>query len=92
MAIEVSKYDVIYGNLLSLNFTVDRAHALAATLYQISIKLSLSTDEILKYISDENFQFDNDIYEQLNSRRTNSSQIGRLEQNPIPDFISQQVV
>jgi hypothetical protein len=92
MAIEVSKFDILYGKLLSLNFTVDRANALAATLYQISINLNLSTDEILKYISDENFQFDNDIYKQLNSRRTNSSQLGRLEQNPIPDFISQQVV
>lgn len=92
MAIEVSKFDVIYGKLLSLNFTANRANVLATTLYQISIELNLTTNEILKYINDDSFQFDKDIYAQLNKRRTNSSQIGRLEENSIPDFISQQVI
>lgn len=92
MALESSKYDIIYGKLLSLDFEPEYAKEFAKTLYQISNKLHISVNEILKYITRDGLRFENEIYDQLNSVRTNSSQLGFLDQNNVPSAISQQVV
>jgi phospholipase/lecithinase/hemolysin len=92
MSLEVSQYDIIYGKLLSLNFTTEHAKDLAKTLYQISNDLNISISELLKYVTIDGIRFENEIYEQLNKRRTNSSQIGFLDQNNIPTSIAHQVV
>lgn len=92
MAIETSQYDIIYGKLLSLNFTTEYAKELAKILYQISKDLDISIGELLKYVTSDGLRFDNDVYRQLNTKRTNSSQLGFLDQNNIPSSISQQVV
>ena len=92
MALESSKYDIIYGKLLSLGFEPTYAKEFAKTLYQISKELRISVNEILKYVTEDGLRFENEIYDRLNKLRTNSSQIGFLDQNNIPTSISQQVV
>lgn len=92
MALNVSVYDVIYGKLLSLNFTTEHAKDLAKILYQISVDSNISIGELLQYVTAEGLRFDNRVYEQLNNKRTNSSQIGFLDQNNIPSSIANQVV
>jgi hypothetical protein len=91
MALEVTKYDIIYGKLLSLNFNKEHAKELAKTLYQISKNLNINVSELLKYVTPDGVRFENEIYTQLNKRRTNSSQLGFLDQNNLPSNISQQI-
>jgi hypothetical protein len=91
MSLEVSQYDIIYGKLLSLNFTTEHAKELAKTLYQISKDLNIGISELLKYVTSDGLRFENEVYEQLNKRRTNSSQIGFLDQNNLPTSIAQQI-
>ena len=92
MALEASKYDIIYGKLLSLGFEKEYAKEFSKTLYQISIELNISINEILRYVTKDGLRFENEIYERLNLLRTNSSQLGFLDQNNIPSAISQQVI
>jgi 5'(3')-deoxyribonucleotidase len=92
MALEVSKYDVLYGRLLALGIAIDAAKDLSKTLYDIVESLGISIDDILKQVDKNGLRFDNTIYDQLNSVRTNSSQIGFLDENNIPPSILQQVV
>ena len=91
MALEASAYDIIYGKLLSLNFEPTYAKEFAKTLYQISKELRISVNEILRYVTEDGLRFENEIYDRLNLKRTNSSQIGFLDQNNIPSSISDQV-
>jgi len=92
MAINASQFDIIYGKLLSLNFAPAYAKELASTLYQISTDLNITVSEILKYVTADGLNFDNEVYTKLNELRTNSSQIGFLDQGNLPSSISQQVV
>ena len=92
MAIETSKYDVLYGRLLKLNVAVDQAKALAKVLYDISIQQGVATDDLLKYVTNNGLRFDNEVYTLINSARTNSSQIGYIDQNNIPPAIVKQAV
>lgn len=92
MAIDSVKFDVIYGKLLSYNYSTDRAKQLARALYDIANTLNIDTLEVLKYVNQNGLRFDNDIYQSLNNYRTNSSQIGFLDKDNIPSSILQQVV
>ncbi len=92
MAIETAKYDVLYGRLLKLNVPVDQAKTLAKVLYDISTQLGASTDDLLKYVTSNGLRFDNEVYALLNKARTNSSQIGFIDQNNIPPAIIRQAV
>lgn len=92
MSIEVAKYDVLYGRLLKLGIGIDDAKELSKTLYDISANLGVSVDHILQYVDKTGLRFDNNVYAQLNKVRTNSSQIGFLDENNIPPSISQQVI
>jgi hypothetical protein len=91
MAIEVSSYDIIYGRLLTLNFTTEQAKTMAKTLYQLSKDLDISVGELLKYVNSTGLRFENEIYSALNQSRTNSSQIGYLDKSNIAAQIKQQV-
>lgn len=92
MSLEVSRYDVLYGKLLKLGIQVDQAKSLAQLLYDISVNQGVSTDELLKYVNSNGLRFDNEVYALLNNSRTNSSQIGYIDQNNIPPAISKQAV
>lgn len=92
MTIEASKYDVLYGRLLKLNVPVDQAKALAKVLYDISVTQGVSADELLKYVTSNGLRFDNEVYALLNNARTNSSQIGYIDQHNIPPAIIKQAV
>lgn len=92
MALEVSKYDVLYGKLLTLGVAVDQAKALAKILYDISIEQGVATDDLLKYVNSNGLRFDNEVYALLNNARTNSSQIGYIDQDNIPPAIVKQAV
>jgi hypothetical protein len=59
---------------------------------EVSDTVGLSTDQLLKNIDQNGIRFDNEIYEQLNLARTNSSQIGYIDKTNIPSSIRQQVV
>ena len=91
MALEVTKYDIVYGKLLSLNINTEHAKDLAKTLYQVSKNLNIDIGELLKYVTRNGLRFENEIYTQLNKRRTNSSQLGFLDQDNLPNSISQQI-
>jgi hypothetical protein len=91
-AIETDKYNLLYGKILSIVKDVSRSKALTNVLYQISNDLGMSNDQVLKYVTATGLRFDNKIYEQLNAARTNSSQIGFLDENNVPSRIAQQVV
>jgi hypothetical protein len=91
-AIETARYDVLYGKILSILGDVDRSKQLTIILYKISSDLGLSTEQVLKYVNKNGIKFDNQIYNMLNSMRTNSSQLGFIDQNNIPPMIMQQVV
>lgn len=92
MAIETAKYDVLYGRLLKLNVAVDQAKALAKVLYDISAAQGVTTDDLLKYVTNNGLRFDNEVYALLNKARTNSSQIGFIDQDNIPPAIVRQAV
>lgn len=92
MSLEASKYDVLYGRLLKLGIAVDQAKALAKVLYDISIEQGVSSDELLKYVNSNGLRYDNEVYTLLNNARTNSSQIGFIDQNNIPPAITMQAV
>lgn len=91
MSLEVSKYDVLYGRLLKLGVAVDQAKALSKVLYDISIQLGVTTDELLKYVNTNGLRYDNEVYALLNNVRTNSSQLGFIDQNNISPAITRQV-
>lgn len=92
MAIETSKYDVLYGKLLQIGVAVDQAKALAKVLYDISIQQGVATDDLLKYVTTNGLRYDNEVYALLNNARTISSQIGYIDQNNIPPAIAKQAV
>ena len=92
MALEASKYDILYGKLLKLGLAIDQAKALAKVLYDISIEQGVATDELLKYVNSNGLRYDNKVYALLNNARTNSSQIGFIDQNNIPPAITMQAV
>lgn len=92
MSLEASKYDVLYGRLLKIGVAVDQAKALAKVLYDISIEQGVATDDLLKYVNSNGLRFDNEVYALLNNARTNSSQIGFIDQNNIPPAITTQAV
>lgn len=91
-AIDAAKYDFLYGKVLSAMGDPARAKEIASTLYQIGQDLGLSNQDLLKYLGKNGLQFDNTIYAKLNQARTNSSQIGFLDEGNIPSIIRQQVV
>jgi hypothetical protein len=91
-AIETDKYNLLYGKILSVLKDVPRSKALTSILYKVGTDLGLSNEELLKYITANGLRFDNEIYKQLNAARTNSSQIGFIDENNVPSRISQQVV
>jgi hypothetical protein len=91
MALEVAKFDIIYGKLLLFKFTPAHAKELAKVLYEISENLNLSVDVVLKYVDSNGLRFDNDIYEKLNVARTTSSQIGVLDRSNISSVILNQL-
>jgi hypothetical protein len=91
MSIETAKFDFLYGKILSKMGDATRAKELAIALYQIGQDLGLDNSELLKYIGTNGLQFNNTIYAKLNQARTNSSQIGFLDESNIPTSIRQQV-
>lgn len=91
-AIDAAKYDLLYGKILSFIGDATRAKEIAAALYQIGQDLGLSNQDLLKYLGKDGLQFDNNIFAKLNQARTNSSQIGFLDEGNIPSTIRQQVV
>ena len=92
MAFETSKFDLLYGRILSKGVKQTVAKQLAATIYRISEEANVSTEDILKYINSDGLRFDNRIYDELNKYRTNSSQIGYLDPSNIPPYVTKQVV
>ena len=92
MALETNQYDVIYGKLLGLGFSTEKARILAKSLYDISKDLDITVSEILRYVTTDGIRFDNAIYTELNRARTNSSQIGFIDETNIPTAIRQQAV
>jgi hypothetical protein len=92
MSIETAKYDIVYGRLLSLGIEINKAKVMAKILLDISNKINLSMEDLLKNISKSGLKFDNDVYHQLNNARTNSSQLGYLDKTNIPASVLQQVV
>lgn len=92
MSIDTAKFDIIYGKLLGLNYSADRARQLAKYLYDIADTLELAPLEVLKYVNKNGIRFDNKIYEKLNNYRTNSSQIGFVDKENISPSISRQIV
>jgi len=91
-AIEVAKFDLLYGKILKILGNVDRAKQLTFILYNISADIGINHDQLLKYVSVNGLKFDNEIYAQLNKARTNSSQIGFIDQTTLSPNILQQVV
>jgi hypothetical protein len=92
MALEASKYDVLYGRLLKLNIAADQAKTLAKILYDISTQQGIEIDTLLQYVTSNGLRFDNEVYALLNNNRTISSQIGYIDQNNIPPAILKQAV
>jgi hypothetical protein len=91
-AIEVVKFDLLYGKILKILGNVDRAKQLTFILYNVSSDIGMNHDQLLKYVDASGLKFDNEIYAQLNKTRTNSSQIGFIDQTTLPPNILQQVV
>jgi len=91
-AIEVVKFDLLYGKILKILGNVDRAKQLTFILYNVSSDIGMNHDQLLKYVDASGLKFDNEIYAQLNKIRTNSSQIGFIDQTTLPPNILQQVV
>jgi hypothetical protein len=91
-AIEVVKFDLLYGKILKILGNDDRAKQLTFILYNVSSDIGMNHDQLLKYVDASGLKFDNEIYAQLNKTRTNSSQIGFIDQTTLPPNILQQVV
>lgn len=91
-AIETSKYDLLYGKVLTFVGEPIRAREIANVLYQIGEDLGLSLSDLIRYIGKNGLQFDNNVYAKLNQARTNSSQIGFLDEGNIPSIVRQQVI
>ena len=91
-AIEVAKFDLLYGKILKILGNVDRAKQLTFILYNISADIGMDHEQLLKYVNITGLKFDNEIYAQLNKARTNSSQIGFIDQTTLSPNILQQVV
>lgn len=89
---ETAKYDIVYGRLLKLGIEIEKAKVLAKILIDISERINLSLEQLLKGIDKNGIRFDNEVYAELNRARTNSSQIGYLDRANIPSTILQQVV
>ncbi len=92
MSLETAKYDLVYGRLLHVGISIDKARILAKSLLDISDETGIDINQLLKQIDRNGLRFENAVYEQLNKARTNSSQIGFLDSNNIPPAIRQQVV
>lgn len=92
MSLEAAKYDVLYGRLLKIGVAVDQAKALAKVLYDISQEQGVPAEDLLKYVNSNGLRFDNEVYALLNNARTNSSQIGYIDQSNIPPAIVKQAV
>ena len=90
--IETAKYDLLYGKVLAFVGEPVRARELTSALYQIGEELGLNHSDLIRYIGKNGLQFDNNVYEKLNQARTNSSQLGFLDEGNIPSIIRQQVV
>lgn len=88
---ETAKYDVVYGRLLKLGIEIEKAKFLAKVLIDISERINLSLDQLLKGIGPNGIKFDNDVYIQLNRARTNSSQIGYIDRSNIPLMVTSQL-
>lgn len=89
---EIAKYDVVYGRLLKLGIEIEKAKVLAKVLLDISERVDLSLEQLLKSIDRNGIRFDNEVYAELNRVRTNSSQIGYVDRTNIPASILKQVV
>lgn len=92
MSLETAKYDQVYGRLLHIGISIDKAKILAKTLLDISNEIGMDVNNLLKQVDQNGMRFENAVYDQLNKARTNSSQIGYLDANNIPPAILQQVV
>lgn len=86
-----AKFDYIYGKLLSNGFSVERSKQLAKSLYMIAEDLKTTPEHIVKYVTPQGVRFDNNLYDRLNAMRTNSSQIGFIDKENIPQAILNQI-
>lgn len=91
MAFETSKFDKLYGKLLGKGINQTLAKQLASTLYRLSENSDVSIDEMTRNITNNGIKFGEEIYTSLNRYRTNSSQIGYLDPDFLPDRIMQQI-
>jgi hypothetical protein len=92
MTLETVKFDQVYGKLLKTGLHIDKARVLAKTLIDISTTLSIDINVLLKQVDANGMRFENEVYNQLNKARTNSSQLGFVDASNIPPAILQQVV
>ena len=90
-SINVDKFNLLYGRILSILRDADKSKELAKILYDISSDLGLSHDDVLKYVTISGLRYDNKIYEKLNAQRTNSSQLGFIDRNAIPLKLANQI-
>lgn len=81
--IEIDKYNLLYGKVLSVMKDVNRAKALTIVLYNIISELNISPTYAMKYVTESGLRFNDEIYAQMNKSRTNSSQIGFIDSNAI---------
>jgi len=92
MTLETVKFDQVYGRLLTVGLHIDKARVLAKTLIDISTTLGIDINVLLKQVDANGMRFENEVYNQLNQARTNSSQLGFVDSSNIPPAILQQVV
>ena len=93
MAINASKFDIIYGKLLSLGYSPIRAKDVGFQLYTASVDLGISVSEVIKYIDGTGSKFQSEIAGNINKQNPNGSQIGILTQSQsVPSFITEQVI
>jgi hypothetical protein len=89
--IESQLFDVVYAKLLGKNISPVNARAMAKLILKISKDAGISTDDLLKNVTKSGIKFDVNIYRELNSIRTNSSQIGFIDINTVPPAIASQI-
>ena len=92
MSIETAQYDLVYGKLLKLGMNIDKAKSLSKILINISNDINMDINTLLKHVTKNGIKFDNEVYTQLNKKRTNSSQLGYLDRTDIPAFILRQAI